>query len=62
MTLKCLNKYFFKKKIQQYFKEMVSENIYAKNIQNELKSKSYAQKIHWAFIAYESFHFDERRI
>lgn len=41
---------------------MVSENIYAKNIQNELKSKSYAQKIHWAFIAYESFHFDERRI
>jgi hypothetical protein len=27
-----------------------------------LKSKSYAQKIHWAFIAYESFHFDERRI
>jgi len=30
-----LNKYFFKKNIQLYFKEINFENIYVKNIDNE---------------------------
>jgi hypothetical protein len=61
MTLKCLNKYFFKERKCNGILKRWYLKIYAKNIENELKSKSYAQKIHGAFITHESFHFDERR-
>jgi len=34
-TLKCLSKYLFRKKIQWYFREIDSENIYTQNITNK---------------------------